>query len=426
MIFPLEICAHQVSTLCVKFLKLSTVNSPKKKLDSWSLRGSWNQSLHKFSCRRKARGTRNLMQIKDSAAAGCESARIGDRLSRLMTEMTAAQGEILGLEAQLAAAAAVETALTKEKIKSEKLERIVDELKETNLQLRAAATNREEEIQNLEKSLVEKDALVERLNLELGHTKELNIAEMKKLKEQMELQETQNRDQSRYISLLETEVKQLMGESGKARDEVATLNHNIAKLKAELDEIKSQADRILEAEVENALLKVELHKWRSKAAAAEAAEERYKSEIFALNRALQLAASSHQQPSSRNRFLVESEHKKQGKIDDINNVTISRKEYEEKVGKLERELMTATNKIREMRTRAEQAISRAEAAEKAKAELEDKIKRRKEKEKQKKEIFKNLREQIDSSSIEAAESPDFAVINTPAIQTLSNVLEIPL
>ncbi|XP_019199871.1 PREDICTED: keratin, type II cytoskeletal 7-like isoform X3 [Ipomoea nil] len=254
------------------------------------------------------------MQIKDAGAgagAGCESARIGDRLSRLMTEMMAAQGEILGLEAQLAAAAAVETALTKEKLKSEKLERIVDELKETNLHLRAAATNREEEMQNLEKSLAEKDALVERLNLELGHTKELKIEEMKKLKEEMELQETQNRDQSRYISLLETEVKQLMGESGKARDQVATLNHNIGKLKAEVDEIKSQADRVLEAQVENALLKVELHKWRSKAAAA---EERSKSSI---NRGLQLAASSHHQTSSRNRFLLESEHKKQGKIDDI-------------------------------------------------------------------------------------------------------------
>lgn len=98
---------------------------------------------------------------------------------------------------------------------------------------------------------------------------------------------------------------------------------------------------------------------------------------------------------------------------------------EEKLGKLERELITATHKIREMRTRAEQAISRAEAAEKAKAELEVKIKRRKEKEKEKKEFFKNLRDQINSSK-EAAATPDFAPINTPAIQTLSNVLEIPL
>nr|GMC71985.1 WEB family protein At1g12150-like [Ipomoea batatas] len=323
------------------------------------------------------------MQIKD---AGGHRSEIGDRLSRMATEIMAAQGEILGLEAQLAGAEAVKTALTKEKLKSEELERTVAELKETNLQLREAAANREAEMQNLEKELAEKDALVERLKLELGQTKELNLSSEKI-----------------------------------ASETIADLNHKTGKMKAELDEIRSQADRILESEVENALLKVELHKWRSKAAAAEAAVERCKREIFALNRALQLTAAASQQASSS-----------------INNVTISRNEYEalsnkadeqvtmmeEKLGKLERELITATHKIREMRTRAEQAISRAEAAEKAKAELEVKIKRRKEKEKEKKEFFKNLRDQINSSK-EAAATPDIAA-NTPAIQTLSNVLEIPL
>nr|GMD11571.1 WEB family protein At1g12150-like [Ipomoea batatas] len=351
-----------------------------------------------FSCGRKARGTRILimnselengsvenlrMQIKD---AGGHRSEIGDRLSRMATEIMAAQGEILGLEAQLAGAEAVKTALTKEKLKSEKLERTVAELKETNLQLREAAANREAEMQNLEKELAEKDALVEKLKLKLGQTKELNLSSEKI-----------------------------------ASETIADLNRKTEKMKAELDEIRSQADRILESEVENALLKVELHKWRSKAAAAEAAVERCKREIFALNRALQLTAASQQASSS------------------INNITISRNEYEalsnkadeqvtmmeEKLGKLERELITATHKIREMRTRAEQAISRAEAAEKAKAELEVKIKRRKEKEKEKKEFFKNLRDQINSSK-EAAATPDFAPINTPAIQTLSNVLEIPL
>ncbi|XP_031106142.1 COP1-interactive protein 1-like [Ipomoea triloba] len=330
------------------------------------------------------------MQIKDAGGHRSESARIGDRLSRMVNEMMAAQGEILGLEAQLAGAEAVKTALTEEKLKSEELERIVAELKETNQQLRAAAieaaANREAEMQNLEKELAEKDALVERLKLELGQTKELNLSSEKI-----------------------------------ASETIADLNRKTGKMKAELDEMRSQADRILESEVENALLKVELHKWRSKAAAAEAAEERCKREIFALNRALQLTAAASQQASSS-----------------MNNVTVSRKEYEalsnkadeqvtmmeEKLGKLERELMTATHKIREMRTRAEQAISRAEAAEKAKAELEVKIKRRKEKEKEKKEFFKNLRDQINSSR-EAAATPDIAA-NTPAIQTLSNVLEIPL
>nr|GMD30330.1 WEB family protein At1g12150-like [Ipomoea batatas] len=134
------------------------------------------------------------MHIKDAGGH-----RIGDLLLRVVTEMMAAQGKILGLETQLPATEAVDTALTKEKLKSEELERMVGGLKETNLQLRAVATeaeentaNRKAEMQNLEKELAEKDALVERLKLELGQTKELNLAEMKNLKEEMELQESKN------------------------------------------------------------------------------------------------------------------------------------------------------------------------------------------------------------------------------------------
>lgn len=392
------------------------------------------------------------MQIKYAGGHGRECAGIGDRLSRVMTEMMAAQGEIHRLEAQLAAAKEVQSALSKEKLKSEGLQRDVDKQKEMILQAEEKAAKAEEEVVLLKSGLAEKDALVERLKLELEQTKELNIscekiasetmAELKKLKEEVELQEGKNWDQCQYISLLETEVKELMGESGKARDEVAALNDNIGKMKAELDQIKSEADRVLEAQVENALLKVELHKWRSKAAAAEAAEERSKREIFALTRALQLAAASQQEsgcrfPQKQTGRLLESEHKKEVKTEG-NNVTISRKEYqvlpnkaddheqvmmEQKLRKLERELMTATRKIREFRTRAEQAISRAEAAEKAKAELEDKIKRRKEEKQMEKDFFEKLRVELNSGE---AATPDIEVKNTPAIQTLSTVLEIPL
>nr|GMD92092.1 WEB family protein At1g12150-like isoform X1 [Ipomoea batatas] len=103
---------------------------------------------------------------------------------------------------------------------------MVGELNETNLQLRAVtteteekATNREEEMQNLEKELAEKDALVERLKLELVQTKELNLAEMKKLKEEMELQETII-GTSVYISLLETEIDISEMDWSMRRDEI--------------------------------------------------------------------------------------------------------------------------------------------------------------------------------------------------------------
>nr|GMD05778.1 keratin, type II cytoskeletal 7-like isoform X3 [Ipomoea batatas] len=99
------------------------------------------------------------------------------------------------------------------KLKSEALERMVGELNETNLQLRAVtteteekATNREEEMQNLEKELAEKDALVERLKLEL---------------------------------FVGDGGEAINGEFGKAHDEVVALNHNIGKMNPEVDEIIS-------------------------------------------------------------------------------------------------------------------------------------------------------------------------------------------
>nr|GMD68504.1 keratin, type II cytoskeletal 7-like isoform X3 [Ipomoea batatas] len=154
-----------------------------------------------------------------------------NRLLCVVTEMMAAQGEILNLEAQLAAVEAVESALTKEA----QVGRAREDGGAVTTETEEKATNREEEMQDLEKELAETDALVERLKLEL----------------------------------------------------------------------------VLEAQVENALLKLELHKWRSKAAAA---EERSKHEIFTLNGALQLAAASQQESSNRNGFLREYEQKKEGKI----------------------------------------------------------------------------------------------------------------
>nr|GMC73823.1 abnormal long morphology protein 1-like isoform X2 [Ipomoea batatas] len=114
----------------------------------------------------------------------------------------AAQGEILDLEAQLAAVEVVETALTKEAQVGSAREdggAVTTETEEK-------ATNREEEMQNLEKELAEKDALVERLKLEL---------------------------------FVGDGGEAINGEFGKAHDEVVALNHNIGKMNPEVDEIIS-------------------------------------------------------------------------------------------------------------------------------------------------------------------------------------------
>ncbi|XP_019242825.1 PREDICTED: putative WEB family protein At4g17210 isoform X2 [Nicotiana attenuata] len=429
-------------------------------------------------------------RIQEMADQMLESVRTRDQLLHTIGELKATQGELLIAEKELVAAKdaklealtqveVMESALSTEKFKTEELLRNVSKLNETVLQAEENTTllyEREEELelkaanakevefprnqlemmQDLENELSEKSALIDSLRIELQQVNELRassekatsdaVSEVKKLKDDMELQERKNWDQSGYISLLESELRQLKGELNKANQEAARANADVETISIELEQFKKEMvetrEKESKAQVEIAFLQSELHKWRSKIAAAEVADSVAKSEKSALHLALQQLALEAEEAKKENKRLKEASkdsektqnaESEEGKGEAKAYITIPREEYEQLLKKkepvyeepkeiqvLKKELKTATVKISELRTRAEQAISRAEAAEKGKATLEDQIKRWKEHKERKKAALAALREESISREI-TEYKPD----TTPkTLQPLGKVLKM--
>ncbi|CAK9150204.1 unnamed protein product [Ilex paraguariensis] len=442
-------------------------------------------------------------KMKEMADQLVETEKVRERLSQVIRESNATQGELLSMETELAAvgeanveamtrAEMAETALGMEKVKTEGLLRHVSELNETILHSNLAATEAEKEkcailsekeaelelatadiveaqeqlgcmrkqldmMQNWENQLLAKSMFIDSLQLELKQLNELQVSsqkaatdaieELNLLKLNMELQERKNSDQAVYISLLETELNQLKLGHSKAKEEVRGLNCDIETMTGELEKIKIEMDetrqKATEAQVEIALLKAELLKGRSKIAAAEVAEARAMGEKSGLYRAVQQLALEAEAAKKETRRLQEESGKEaeetensilsgEARCENTSHdeeitrndqeerendtdavITISMEEYETLINKaekadhvlepvfenryeleiLKRELDIATVKIGEFRTRAEQAASRAEAAEKAKAALEEHIRRWKEQKARRRAAITALREE---------------------------------
>ncbi|CAK9134673.1 unnamed protein product [Ilex paraguariensis] len=259
-------------------------------------------------------------KMKEMADQLVETEKVRERLSQVIRESNATQGELLSMETELAAvgeanveamtrAEMAETALGMEKVKTEGLLRHVSELNETILHSNLAATEAEKEkcailsekeaelelatadiveaqeqlgcmrkqldmMQNWENQLLAKSMFIDSLQLELKQLNELQVSsqkaatdaieELNLLKLNMELQERKNSDQAVYISLLETELNQLKLGHSKAKEEVRGLNCDIETMTGELEKIKIEMDetrqKATEAQVEIALLKAELLK----------------------------------------------------------------------------------------------------------------------------------------------------------------------
>lgn len=289
-----------------------------------------------------------------------------------------------------------------------------------------------EMIKGLESQLLAKSIFIDSLQLELQQANELHglaekaasdaISDMNRLKQDLELQEKENLDQAGYIDSLEMELNQLRLELNTANKDMHRLNCKVEIVTGELDQTKSEMDEIRqrenEAQVEIALLKAELHKERSKTAAAEAAEVRAKSEKSAVYVALQKLALEADEAKKETRRIKSETSASDGEAEEIRDdtsarVTISTEEYDVLVKKaemadniqeptpenwsefenLKRELESATVKIGEFRTRAEQAVTRAEVAEFGKAALEAQIQRWREHKERRKAASVALREE---------------------------------
>ncbi|KAJ0751222.1 hypothetical protein HanLR1_Chr05g0191111 [Helianthus annuus] len=247
--------------------------------------------------------------------------------------------------------------------------------------------------------------------------KQLMEATSDKLKtiKQMEEMETQGK----YIELLESELTQLRQELQLRGESELT---RLETMRSELDEIREREN---EAQVEIALLQAEIHKERSKAAAAEAAELKAIGEKSAAYFAVQQMAIEIQEVKKENQRL-QSEHEEVQFQDANSEITISLEEYEnlvkkskeakvepqaesksrEEIEKLKKDLESALAKVSEFRTRAEQATTRAEVAEQAKAVLEEQVKEWKEQKQRRRAALVALRAESMSRSSHSLEYDD--------------------
>lgn len=455
-------------------------------------------------------------KVKEMGDQLVETAKIREQLSHVPSELKATQSELLSMETELAVARdsnlkamtraeQMENASNMEKEKTEELLKRISDLsediaksklasieeekeklavlseKDVEIELaRAAAVQAQDQLedirkkieimQELEIQLMAKSVIIDTLQLEIKQSSELLrssdksasdiINSLNQLQVDLEVKERRNLDQSIYIETLEMELNRLKLDCNNSEEEVVrlslvieTLTNEVQKVKAEMDEVNG---RETEALIEIALLKAELHKGKSKIAAAEAAEERAKSVKSGLYLAVQqLAVEAHEAKEENLRLKqgadeaaeetenselvgsqsenplqdVEASQTEELKIEDEermdkddDHITISLEEYESLIRKsekadhfheslgedssklstpenkpeletLKKELETATVKIGEFRNRAEQAVSRAELAEKAKVAIEEQLKKWKEQKQRRKAALVALGEE---------------------------------
>ncbi|KAJ0048069.1 hypothetical protein Pint_16173 [Pistacia integerrima] len=427
-------------------------------------------------------------KVKEMANQLSETAMIREQILHVLNELKAAQEELIRMETELASARdlqfkaiteaeLMESAASMEKEKAEELLRRVVELNEALLMSQLAEeekckflSEKEAEIelanvnaaqaqmqleglkkqleitQEMESELLAKSIFVDVLQLELKQAAELlsssdkatsdAIEVLKQLKEDMEVKVRENADQALHIealemelSLLKLELKNSNEEIGCLKSSVETLTDELQRAKTEMNEVKAREN---DAQVEIAMLKSELHKGRSKIAAAEAAEARAENIKSGLYLAVQELAVKAEKAKKQNQkpkegadeAVEESEsvfvntQAEEGRSENDVHITISYEEYEflkknakmenqipmslvdnsydfegkDEVEMVKKELEVAMMKIGEFRNRLEQAVTRAEAAEKAKLALEDQLRKWREQRQKRKAAFAALRE----------------------------------
>lgn len=438
------------------------------------------------------------------------TAKLREQLMHVFSELKATQAELFILETDLARARdselkaltqaeLMETAFTMEQERTEELVRHVADLNEAIFMSKDAAMEAENEklamlsekdaeielatqaalkaqeqledmrkqtetIHELENQLLAKSEYIEMLQLEIKEVSEqLSLSEkaasdaidnLKLVQEELDVKERKNLDQEGLIESLEMELNRLKLElinANEVKVDVEILTGQLQEAKTKIDEIKERESNAL---VEIALLESEIHRGRSKIAAAEAAEARTENMKSGMYLAIQQLAIEAENAKKDNRMLKQGgdgvdeetdieqfqdaeateieelkageDHERRKEEDGDQVITISLKEYEYLIEKsekadqvplsleegfgfsrqsslsatedkselerLKKELEAATEKVAQFRNRAEQAVTRADLAEIAKAGLEDQIRRWREHREKRKAALAALRE----------------------------------
>ena len=418
-------------------------------------------------------------KMKEMAEQKLETAKVRDQLSHVLSELKATQRELLSKETELVGArdselnalTTAEQLKTALEIEKEQKEELLNQVKELNEVIHrskldaieaekeklAMLSERDEKIELATKATAQAQQQLEDIRKQMEMLQGLQNEPMDKstlidcfiskrwlaneapilsedsasndikgsnqFHNDMEPKERKIMDQSAHTETLEMELNQLKQELISAKEEINGLNTTIESLTGELQKAKVELnlnkDRDIEAQVEIALLKSQLQEHR----------------LAYINGYPPRDAEVSQ--SDRSRSGAE-ERNSENKHD---HITISMEDYkylvreaekanevqgsvvESELASMKKELEIASVKITELRARAEQALSRAELAEKAKAALEDKIARHREHRQRRKAAVAALREE----STPMPFSPSSSSCGTPRMQQpLGKVLNLKL
>ncbi|MED6206050.1 hypothetical protein PIB30_023266 [Stylosanthes scabra] len=335
-------------------------------------------------------------KLKEMAeVSSLEAAKLRDQLSHVLSELKATQRELLNKETELVAARDSELKAIAE---AEEMRNALEIEKE-----------QKEEIMKQAKKLSQ----VIHSSKENDERVELAEQELEDMRNQIELKERKILDQSTQIGTMETDMNQLKEEAISAKEEINGLNNAIESVTGELQKAKIELnmykERDIESQVEIALLKSQFQEHRLAYSNEEQEDQDPQIELNAITR---IGSGS----GSRSRSGSEEVRMKN------KNGETAGAELPCELASMKKELRMAMAKIAELRGRAEQALSRAELAEKAKAALEEKIARHREHRQRRKAALTALKEESSCKHFSPS-SPD----STPTLQQpLGKVLNLKL
>nr|GMD32611.1 WEB family protein At1g12150-like [Ipomoea batatas] len=264
-----------------------------------------------------------------------------------------------------------------EQEKEKDLETVLKEFASLKLQLEAKDSAHKQALFRLSQN----ESAVEELLVQImtsGFEKDVYLNECRLHKDRAEELELKMKEMSDHT----------ITESARLREQLSCAVAELRAAQAEIFRLETQAIKHLKHKInkgnedenpnpqeEIALLKAEIHKQKSKTAESEAAEARAISDKLSLTLVLERLALESKQHKIAEEIREERESDQLRELERLN-----------------REVEIAMQKVGEFRTRAEQAISRAEAAENAKARLENRIMRWRELKEKRKQALAALRE----------------------------------
>ncbi|MED6165052.1 hypothetical protein PIB30_095993 [Stylosanthes scabra] len=331
-------------------------------------------------------------KLKEMAeVSSLEASKLREQLSHVLSELKATQRELLNKETELVAARDSELKAIAE---AEEMRNALEIEKEQKEEL----MKQEKELSQVIHSSKEKDERVELAEQELEY-----------MRNQIQLKEIKIMDQSTQIATMETDMNQLKEEAISTKEEINGLNNAIESVTGELQKAKIELnmykERDIESQVEIALLKSQFQEHRLAYNNEEQEDQDSQSELNTITRIESRSRSGSEEVRMNNK-----------------NGEIAAAELPCELASMKKELRMAMAKIAELRGRAEQALSRAELAEKAKAALEEKIARHREHRQRTKAALTALKEESSCKQFSPS-SPD----STPTVQQpLGKVLNLKL